>query len=73
MKIETGKDIYGREFKYMRSGLVRGRNELMREGFTQGANPLYYSKDGIYWHFNKLMGVWLEERPIITEDRAIVA
>jgi len=61
MEIMKSKDIYGREFKYMRYGLVKGRNLLTANGFKKGANPLYYSKGAEYWHFNKLMGVWLHE------------
>lgn len=61
MLIETKKDIYGRDFNFMRLGLVKGRNLLSSKGFTQCENPTYYYKDGEYWHYNSMMKVWLQD------------
>lgn len=75
MNIETKNDIYGRPFRFMRLGLVKGRNLLTANGYTQGNNPLYYSKNGEYWHFNSMMKVWINDgvQVVTSDNRALVA
>ena len=61
MNIETGKDIYGRAFEFMRCGLVKGRNLLVANGYIQCQNPVYYKNESEHWHFNHKMKTWLKE------------
>ena len=42
-------------------GMVKGRNLLEKEGFTQSRNPVWWKKDGTYAHYNKVMKAWVIE------------
>jgi hypothetical protein len=64
IEISTSK-IHSQQFQIMRLGLVKGRNLLLKNGFTQCGNPKYYSRrDGKnyeYTHYNHLLKYWIFE------------
>ena len=61
LDFETSKDIYGRAFTFLRAGRVKGRNQLLSQGFTQCDNPDYLQRGNSYMHYNKNLGVWFYE------------
>ena len=61
MNFETAKDIYNRDFTFLRAGRVKGRNWLLKQGFTQCQNPDYMQKGKFYVHYNKFKGIWFSE------------
>ena len=74
LPIESAKDIYGRDFNFMRLGLVKGRNCLSANGFKQCENPFYYEKDGVYWNWNGLSKKWFSDNnQVKVLDRVLIA
>jgi hypothetical protein len=61
LPIEKQKTIYNTERDVINLGLVKGRNCLLKNGYTPCENPIYYEKDGIYWHYNHLSKCWYTE------------
>jgi len=61
IKIITECSVVGTPVKYFRMGLVKGRNLLLKLGFAQCVNPMYYQKGGEYVHYNNLNKIWIIE------------
>ena len=56
------KDVFGGPLVVLKAGLVRGRNDLAKQGFSRGANPIYMRKENEYWHYNRCLGYWIYEK-----------
>ena len=61
--IET-KDNFGGDLKILNLGYVKGKNELLKNGFTLQSNKMYMRKNNIYFHYNKSLGYWIFEKII---------
>ena len=70
--IKTGKDIFDRDFEYLPMGKVKGRNYLISIGFEQCQNPDYMKMNERYFHYNRLKGYWIGDRPVYTTDNRVL-
>ena len=62
LPITQQKTIYGYERPIMNIGMVKGRNCLTADGYTQCENKTYYKKENEYWHYNHLSKCWYYEK-----------
>jgi hypothetical protein len=46
---------------YLQMSRSLGRSLLKRAGFIDCVNPAYLEKDGIFAHYNKIVGMWIVE------------
>lgn len=61
MQIETKKLNNGNDIQYVDITFTKGKNALIKEGYTACNNPLYFKKENSIIHFNKIMNVWIVE------------
>lgn len=71
--IEIAKDLYGRDFEFLRQGKIKGRNTFLTMGFQICENPEYMKKDNRYFHYNKIKKCWLGQTPIFTNENVLEA